>query len=59
MGFSRYLSFFSQSYQDDRFLPMSLSVLETCKRQAISDYDVLREICMQGLAGKSIEVSLF
>jgi hypothetical protein len=55
----RKTSFFSQSYQGDQFRPMILSVLETCKRQTISGYGVLRKICTQGLAGKSIDVPLF
>ncbi len=55
----RKTSFFSQSDQGDQFRPMILSVLETCKRQALSGYGVLREICTQGLAGKVIDVPLF
>jgi len=55
----RKTSFFSQSYQGDQFRPMILSVVETCKRQAISAYALLREICSQGLDGKVVDVSLF
>ncbi|BCX88561.1 transposase, IS66 family [Methylomarinovum tepidoasis] len=44
------LCFFSQSHCGDRFRPMILSLVETCKRLKIGVYQRLRTICAQGMA---------
>lgn len=45
----RKTSFFTQSHRGDKYRPMMLSLIETCKRLKVSAYQVLRSICQQGM----------
>jgi len=46
----------SQSAQGDRFRPMVLTVLGTAQQLGLGTADLMREICTQGLAKKTVTV---
>lgn len=50
----RKTSFFSQSARGDAFRPLITSIAETCKRQKVNLYQVLRTTCAQGIRGKKV-----
>ena len=54
----RKTSFFSQSARGDQFRPVILTLTETCKRLGLGVYEILREVCKQGLRGEAITVRL-
>lgn len=54
----RKTSFASQSLRGDQFRPIILTVVETCKRLGIDAYQLLREVCTQGLQGLNITARL-
>ena len=54
----RKTSFFRQSARGDQFRPLILSLTETCKRQKIPLYPLLRVACAQGIRGDAVSVRL-
>ncbi|MGR9105698.1 MAG: hypothetical protein ACU843_02105 [Gammaproteobacteria bacterium] len=53
----RKIGFFIQSYRDDQFRPLILSITETCKRLRVGAYKNLRHACQQGLRGETVVLS--
>lgn len=54
----RKTSFSSQSLRGDQFRPIILTIVETCKRIGVDTYQLLREVCQQGMAGKEVTIRL-
>ena len=54
----RKTSFFTQSTRGDQFRPVILSVTETCRRLGVDAYQLVRQVCEQGLRGEPITITL-